>query len=233
MFPGAGSQRMSMTKSQPMGNAESLINNYRAYALAPYREILAELLEHAGPIDTLKDKKILEIGPGNRVNLMRFFSEEMGIEINGVGRAPLWPWTPHRQYISKHITNTLLLDHLPRVESQSYDIIYSRHVMEQHSIHAGILLTSRTYWRYIRENRFKIPGEDFPSSLPNIQAIFRHCYRTLKPGGIIISQIGRRQYSALDRPFLESLNPQTISERPLGKMSLIVAVTKSPLTSQR
>jgi len=158
---------------------------------------------------------------------MRFLSEEMGASVRGLGRAPLWPWTPHRQYLRKHITNTLLLDHLPNIASQPYDIIYSRHVAEQHSIHAGILLTSHIYWRYIRENRFKTPGEEFPSSLPNIHAIFKHCYRILKPGGIIISQIGRRRYSALGRPFLDTLKPRKIAERPLGKMSCIVTVVKS------
>lgn len=214
-------------------DADPIIKAHRKYHLAPYREILTELLEHVGSLDTLKGTRILEIGPGNRVNLMRFLSEEIGVSIHGIGLAPLWPWTPHRQYIREHITNAYLLDSLPNMEPQSYDIIYSRHVMEQHSIHAGMLLTSRIYWRYIRENRFKYPGEDFPSSLPNIQAIFRHCYRILKPGGIIISQIGRRRYSALDRPFLDSLNPRTISERHLGKISSIVTVIKSPATRHK
>ena len=207
-------------------NADAIVKTHRKYRLAPYREILAELIEHAGPIDLLKNKRILELGPGNRVNLMRFLSEEMGASVRGIGRAPLWPWKPHSDYIANHVTNAFLLDHLPGIESQSYDIIYSRHVAEQHSIHVAILLTSRIYWRYIRENRFKTPGEDFPSSLPNIHAIFRHCYRILKPGGVIISQIGRRRYSALDRPFLDTFKPRTIAERPLGKMSCMVTFIK-------
>ena len=78
-----------MSKSPPIEGADSIINTYRAYALKPYREILTEMIQHVGPIESLRDKNILEIGPGNRVNLMRFFSEEMGIVVKGVGRAPL------------------------------------------------------------------------------------------------------------------------------------------------
>ncbi len=207
-------------------NAESIIDKHRRYAIEPYRAILEELLGHVGCLETLNSKTILELGPGNRVNLIRFLAEQIGADIRGAGRTPLWPWTPHREFIKRHIENTLLLGYLSKLESQSIDLIYSRHVMEQHSIHAGILLTSRTYWRYIRENSFTDQGPDYPSSTANIQAIFKQCYRILKPGGIIISQIGRRRFSALDRPFLDQLHPQKIVERPIGRMSCIITVIK-------
>ncbi len=98
--------------------------------------------------------------------------------------------------------------------------------MEQHSIHAGILLTSRVYWRYFKENRFKNQGEDYTSSIPNIRAIFKEAYRILKPGGAIISQIEKRKHSALDRSFLENLGPRQITERLLDRLSSIVTVVK-------
>jgi len=64
-----------MPKSPPIDSADAIIKAHRKYRLAPYREILAELIEHAGPIESLKDRSILEIGPGNRVDLMKSAQE--------------------------------------------------------------------------------------------------------------------------------------------------------------
>jgi hypothetical protein len=159
--------------------------------------------------------------------LLSFLATETSIaSIKGIGRVPLTVRPRPAARTSAIIENTYLLPYLQGLESGSVDIVYSRYVMEQHSIHAWVLLTSRIYWRYLKENKFNRPEQDYPSSRPNLQAIFKEACRIIKPGGIIISQIAKKRYSALDGRFLEDCRLSKVSERELGKLSTIVTVVK-------
>jgi len=115
-----------------------------------------------------------------------------------------------------------------RFDDKSVDIIYSRHVLEKNSIHPFLLIKHPAYWKAIRENSINNPGSEFPASIANMQAVFKHAYRILKPGGIIISQIAKRKNSALTDDFISHLKPRPkkIEKKDLGRLSRIITVIK-------
>ncbi len=199
----------------------------KGYHLDPFGEILSDIQTHAGPLDGLKGKHLLELGPGRRVDLMRFWRDHIHVAgIQGAGKAVVFPWTRHKDFIATHVIQTRLLDYFKQVGSSSFDLIYSRLVFEQHSIDPWVLLGSSDYWRQFRKTNFQDFGENYPASIPNLQAIFRQAYKTLKSGGVIVSFIGKRHYSVLDTSFLNSLKPAAIHERKIGTLSSIVTVVK-------
>jgi SAM-dependent methyltransferase len=205
----------------------SLLNRHRKYGLEPFRHILGALLGHAGKLDAFEGKRFLELGPGRKVGLLRFLKEETGAaHVRGMGRMRIWPWTGHRAFIRDHVDNTYLLEALPHVSDASFDAVYSRHVMERHSIDPWILLASRRYWSRFKGHGFRNLDRRYPSSRANIQAVFREAFRILKPGGIMVSQIGRRRFSCLDPEFLESFDPEMKDEVLIGPMSSLITVKK-------
>jgi hypothetical protein len=206
----------------------ALVEAHPAYRLSAFREILAEMLKAVGGVEGLADKHILELGPGRRLDLLRFLAAETrAASVRGIGKTPRPPRPrPDGSGNRVVVENAYLLPSLRGLRPATIDIVYSRYVMEQHSINPWVLLTSRVYWRYFRENRFRRPGEDYPSSKPNLQAVFREACRVLKPGGIIISQMAKKRYSVLDGDFLDSCRLSRSSRRELGKLSLIVTVVK-------
>ncbi len=204
-----------------------LLKEYREYQLKPFKEIVRYILGHYNSIEELKDKNILELGPGTKINMLRFLSAETQAKtVKGIGRSINWFWLPHKDRRKKLLTNSNLLPALKSMKSKSFDLIYSRHVLEEQSINPFILLGSSVYWKYIKENRFKNPGTDFPASAPNIQAIFKEAFRLLKPGGVIISQIGKESRNPINESFLKKLKAKKIEKRNLGKMSSIYSVVK-------
>lgn len=197
------------------------------YRLAPFVPILESVIGFFGSLKGLEGKHFLELGPGNRVDLMRFLEIEVGTAtVRGVGKSITWPWTRHKPYIESRVEKVYMLEALRGMPAEKYDLICSRRVMEQHSIDPWILLTSRRYWGRFLGQGFKNPGEDYPASRSNIEAIFTEAYRVLKPGGLIVSEIGRRRFSCLGVAFLEEFNPQKKEERSLGRISSLVTVVK-------
>lgn len=211
----------------PRQQALALIKGHRAYRLAPFRHILEEFLEHAGSPGGLRGMRVLELGPGRRADLLRFLAEQGGASrVLGMGRAVLHPWTRDREFIREHVEEAFLPERLRETADASFDLIYSRRFMERHSIDPWVLLFSRRYWSRFRGEGFRHLGEEFPSSTENIRAVFREAFRVLAPGGVIISEIAKRKYSALERGFLESLGPRRVKERRLGRHSSMVTVVK-------
>ena len=198
------------------------------YNLTPFRDMLEDVQTHVVPLDSLAGKHILELGPGRRVDLMRFWINEIhAAQVTGVGKALLFPWTRHKAFINQHVINARLLDFFKKAKVNTYDLIVSRLVFEQHSIDPWILLGCKDYWNQFKQQNFQDFGENYPASIPNLQAVFRKAYKTLKPGGSVVSFIGKRHYSALDRSFLDQLKPATIHEREIGPLSSIVTVIKT------
>ena len=209
-------------------DVSALVKAHSQYGLRPFSPILTEILRHFETLDNLKDRTVLELGPGNRVGLMRFLAQECAIKsIQGVGRSIQWPWTRHKAFIHAHVVNARLLDFLAQPQSAAtYDLIYSRLVMEQHSIDPWILLSSQAYRQQFKKRRFTDFDESYPASIPNLQAVFRQAWTRLRSGGMIVSQIGKRKYSALDRSFLDELKPRQIHAQDLGRLSRMVTLIK-------
>ena len=209
----------------------ALVKAHSQYGLRPFSPILSEILAHFGSLDNLRDRTVLELGPGNRVGLMRFLAHETGVKsIQGAGKAILWPWTRHKTFIHAHVVNVQLLGFLTQQpQAATYDLIYSRLVMEQHSIDPWILLTSQAYRQQFKKRRFTDFDESYPASIPNLQAVFRRAWTRLNAGGIIVSHIGKRKYSALDRSFLDELQPAQIHVQDLARFSRMVTLTKKEI----
>jgi len=98
--------------------------------------------------------------------------------------------------------------------------------MEQHSINPWILLSSQAYRQQFKKGRFTDFDASYPGSIPNLQAAFREAWALLRSGGVIISCIGKRKYSALDSRFLDELKPRQIHVRDLGRLSRMVTLGK-------
>jgi hypothetical protein len=209
-------------------DVSALVGSYPRYRLGPFSPILEEMLQHFESLDKLRDRTVLELGPGNRVELMRFLAQEAAVEsIQGVGRSIVWPWTRHRAFIQAHVVNARLLEFFKaQRRGTGYDLIYSRLVMEQHSIDPWILLSSEAYRQQFKKRRFTDFDASYPGSIPNLQAVFLKAWTLLYPGGVIISVIGKRKYSALDSSFLERLKPRYINVQDLGRLSCIVTLGK-------
>ncbi len=211
-----------------MRSSVEIAKQYRAYRLGPFREIIAEIVKHFNDLEGLQDKNILELGPANKINMLRFLHLETAAEsVQGIGRHMDWPWLGHKELRQKLLTNSYLLPALNSKKSKSVDLIYSRYVLEECSINPFILLGNRYYWKAIKENRFKNPDKNFPASTPNIEAIFKETWRLLKPGGIIISEIAKEHNNPLDDAFFEKLKPAQYEKRRLGKISSIYVAVKS------
>ena len=51
-------------------DVSALVKAYSQYGLRPFSPILTEILGHFETLDNLKDRTVLELGPGNRVGLI-------------------------------------------------------------------------------------------------------------------------------------------------------------------
>ncbi len=208
--------------------AKTLVRTHGKYRLKPFLPILEAVLTHFGDLEKLAGKHVLELGPGNLVGMMRFLKTEAALaSIEGLGKAVSWPWTRQKAFIAEHVKPVFMLDALRKMPKNHYDLVYSRRVMEQHSIDPWILLTSNRYWRRFGGEGFKNLGEDYPASRPNIEAIFTEVHRVMKPGGLIVSEIGRRRFSCLDPAFLEQFGLHKMEERSLGRISSLVTAVKA------
>jgi hypothetical protein len=210
-------------------DVDAIIKTHPRYRLAPFADILTEMLAQGGTLDALKGIDALELGPSTRVGMMRFLETEVEVKsMRGVGQTVIWPWVPHRDFIRDHVASCRFLQFFQRDTASRFDLIYSRHVMEQHAINPWVLLTSAVYWAQFKKKAFADFDESYPSSVPNVQATFKAAWDTLRPGGLIISQIGKRKYGCLDEAFLGTLDPKpsAVHRRDIGSISAMVTATK-------
>lgn len=206
---------------------KQLLKAYPKYHLKLFSQILQEIVLYYELPGALRAKTVLELGPGTKMNLLRFFARESGAQsLTGVGRIPEWLWFPGRQEMKNYLKNSYILPFLNKQKSKSVDLIYSRHVMEKHSIHPLLLLKHPAYRKALKEKRLANPGKDFPSSAANIQAIYKETFRLLKPGGLLVAQIGKKKNSVLTDDFIKTLHLSKINVRSIGYLSQIVTMQK-------
>ncbi len=211
----------------PEPEVQALLRRHRSYALTPFAPILQQILSCFGGLGGLKGKDVLEVGPGTRVDLMRFLHDHAQLRsIEGVGRSVHRPWARQRRFILDNVRNARLLDHFRSASQARYDLVYSRLVFEQHSIDPWILLRSRAYWRQFKKSDFRDFDESYPASIPNLRAVFDRIWRTLRDRGLFVAIIGKRRFSALSRDFLESYRPRTLNIQDQGRLSQVVTLVK-------
>ena len=202
-----------------------LIKKYKKYSLKDFEEIFKELSAHLENVENLKGKTILELGPGTKLNMLNFLQNETdAVCVWAAGKTV----SVKKNVAQGNVADAYLLPFLKKQKAKSVDIIYSRHVFEKNSFHPLLLIKHPAYWNAIKNNTFENPGIDFPSSEENMQAVFRQAWRVLKPGGVIISQIGKRKAGILKERFISQLKPAAseVSRRELGRFSEIVTIVK-------
>jgi len=216
-----------MSRARLNDDVDAILRENSGFKLRPFRAILEEIVGHYHSLDGLTGLRVLELGPGNLVDMMRFLHAHSSVKsITAAGQSLVWPWTRHAAFMREYVQNVSLLTFFREHRGHTWDLIYSRHVMERHSIDPWILLGSRAYWRQFRKKSFSDMGADYPSSQANIQAVFQYAWQSLGPGGIMVSQIAKRKYSGMNKTFLQTFGPKSLSERHLGPLSSIVTVVK-------
>ena len=199
-----------------------------AYRLKPFKSIIDELVKIYPNFPVLDGLSIIELGPGSNINLLKYLCDNSSVKsILGIGKSQPGFWKK-RDSNQNLVIDAFILPALKEIKSLSVDLIYSRHVMEQHSIQAAILLKHPQYRAAIRDNSFDDLSETFPASPKNIQSIFKECHRILKPGGTIISQIAKKKYRVLSPEMFESFDPERFTYRDLGRFSETSIFTKKP-----
>ena len=204
---------------------ETFIRKFKKYHLDDFKEIMEALFSHFGKMENLKGKSILELGPGTKLNMFRFLTEEShAAVVQAAGKTIALK----NKELQGRVADAYLIPFLKTQKAKSADCIYSRHVFEQNSFHPLLLLKHPAYRKAIKENTFKHPGAEFPASRENMQAVFKQAWRVLKPGGVIISQIAKRKSSVLTEEFLARLKPaaKRIERKELGRFSEIVTIVK-------
>lgn len=205
--------------------SDGLIKQFKNYRLKDFRYILDVLLDWSVDLKGFEGKSILELGPGTKLNLLKFLEQETSAaRVAGVGKTIKLMKSDSNILVS----DSYILTFLKEQKTKSFDAVYSRHLFEANSIHPFLLIKHPVYWKTIKENCFANPGSDFPSSIANMQAIFFEVYRLIKTNGLIISQIAKREYSALTPDFLKSLKPRPkqIEQNDFGKYAQLVTVYK-------
>jgi len=178
-----------------------------------------------GDLHGVAGKRVLELGPGRREDLLELLLH-FKAEASAVGMStPRW-WNRKRQLVSPRIRSAYIYPFLTSEPSESYDLIISRHVLEQYSLDAGLLLKDPAFKEAIRSNSFKDLPESFPASQKNLLAIFMACYRVLKPGGVLITQVAKKKVAILTEAGLQEFRPSKFRFRSLGRLSEISTFVK-------
>jgi predicted SAM-dependent methyltransferase len=158
--------------------------------------------------------------------MLRFLQEQARVAcVLGIGKSRPSFWR-RSTAAETRVRDEYLLPALRGMSSASIDVIYSRHVLEQHSIEAGVLLKDPEFKRAIKDNRFDDLPETFPASPRNIQAVLKECMRILRPGGAMITQIAKKKYGVLTTEKLQTFQPDKLSHRELGRLSEIWTLVK-------
>jgi hypothetical protein len=162
----------------------------------PFRHIIREIIREYRDFDLLRNRKIIELGPGDNFTLITFLSQFTSVEAAGLsisgGTKPVF------------LKEDYIFEYLASKRNNSCDLIYSRHVMEEHSFDAPLLLQTRSYQRLIAEGPSDDLWEHYPGSRLYIIRCYKEMTRVLKTGGIIISHVGNR--------FKAGFHDHTISE---------------------
>ena len=115
----------------------------KKYGLKDFEYILDSILNWCGGLDNLKDKSILELGPGTKLNMLNFLKNETdAANVTAAGK------TLFSTDVS--VTDCYILPYLKKQKSKSIDLIYSKHLFEASSIHPFLLLSHPAYWRAIK-----------------------------------------------------------------------------------
>ena len=161
----------------------------------PYKYIIREIIREHRDFDLLKDRKIIELGPGDNFTLINYLSQFTYVEAAGLSFA--------LQNKPKYLREEYIYDYLASKKNNSVDLIYSRIVMEEHSFEAPLLLQSDAYKRLMTEGPSHDLWMQYPGSLQYIMSCYKEMRRVLKTGGIIISHVGNRLKSRFHNSHFE------------------------------
>lgn len=173
----------------------------------PFKHIIREVLREHRDFDLLRNRKIVELGPGDNFTLIEYLSHFADVEAAGLSYA--------LKNKPGYLTEEYICEYLASKKKNSSDLIYSRKVMEEHSFEAPLLLKTDIYKRLIAEG----PSDDLWMHYPGSRLYIIRCYkevrRVLKTGGIIISHVGNRAKAGFhDDHFEEETGLQMVISYP-------------------
>ena len=95
-----------------------LIGSQKKYHLRIFRPILYEIFSFYENMEAMQGVNILELGPGTKVNLLRFFAEQSGAGlVEGIGRIPQWLYFPGRKATRNYVQNSYILPALKNIKA--------------------------------------------------------------------------------------------------------------------
>ncbi len=189
-----------------------------------FKNIITEIMREHKSIENLKHLKILELGPGVKLDLIKFLKNEAKVkEANSVGKHL---FLLKRSSSQDCLKDSYILPYLKSLPNNHVDLIYSRFVMERYSIHPLILIFSPYYKNLIFKGAKKEVMKEYPSSGENIIECYKQIFKVLVEGGIIISEVSKKWLAELNDEVIKSLKFKKVIDYPTGKFSHIWVLRK-------
>ena len=179
----------------------------------PFKNIIREIFREYESFESLREKKVVELGPGRNFSLIEHLSKYADVEAVGLS-------VYARERID-FLVEKYVYDYLRLQKDNSIDLIYSRRVMEKHSFDSVLLRKSEAYRRLLREGPEPEVWIDYPGAKLNIIRCYMEAQRVLKPGGVIISHVGNRYMGKFHDRHIEMLGFKKVITYPiriLGQM---------------
>lgn len=172
-----------------------------------YYPVLTELLREFGSLDKLKDKQILELGPGGNLHLAEKLHTLSKFQAVGLSQFV------HSQF--DWLVEKDIYHYLAAQKEETFDVIYSRRVMEQNSFEPGLMVQQEFYHKLIREGADKTEMVEYQGSKLNLIRNYIEIQKVLKLNGIVISHVGNRRLAAFHDQHLHKLGFELVKTYPI------------------
>lgn len=185
--------------------------------LKDFAPILWAIFNKYPNLDSIQNKRVLELGTGRKTALAEFFENKLGQDFFQCVSLPRFK-TNLSSYCFEDIN-----EFLERKKKKSLDIIYGRFLLEENSYHPISLLFSKQFGNMVVKGRKQEVMKKLPGSKEYLAETCRLAARALKPGGMLISMTIDRSKAACENT--DNLPKQMILKKKIAigsRMGLII-----------